>query len=143
MSVFIGEHQPSEERRLITPVVIVIQTEAERITPPSGCQNTSDAVLAFLYQICHIISLIHQVTVILACARCKIFLCHTFSVHAAFIDSTCSCIQSRTCHFAIYSKVCAEHRQRKTTWVGNFQTFTLKSLSALCINSQDLCTWFS
>ena len=143
MSVFIGNDQSSEEGWSVTPVVIIVQAEAERITPPSRCKNTSQTILTFLHQLCHIISLVHQMPVILACTRCKIFLCHTFSIHAAFIDSTRSCIQSRTCHFAIHCKVGTKHWQRKTTRVGNLQTFSFKNLSVFGINRKNLCAWFS
>ena len=143
MSVFIGDHQSPKEGWPVAPVVIIVQTETEWITPPSGCKNTAQTILTFLHQICHIVSLIHQMAVILTCARCKIFLCHAFSIHAAFIDSTCSCIQSRTCHFAIHCKVGTKHWQRKTTQVGNLQTFSFKSLSVFGINRKNLCAWFS
>ena len=143
MSILIGNYQSSKEGWFVTPVIIIIQPETKCVAPPSGCKNASQTILTFLQQICYVIGLIHQMSVILTCSRRKIFFCHTFSIHAAFIDSTCSCIQSCTYHFTIYSKVCTQHWQRKTTRVGNLQTFSFKSLSVFGINRKNLCAWFS
>ena len=56
----------------------------------------------------------------------KYFLCHTLFHSCCIHRFQCSCIQSRTCHFAIHCKVGTKHWQRKTTRVCKYPEHILK-----------------